>query len=147
MVQQWQTIFSMHQGSPPDWDAFVNTYGQYFHPSTRAPTDLPAAESLQRRAQKAAELTAAGSDGWKPFELKALPLEAWAQRRRVLGLAAERGRYPSSYYEVNTLGLPKKDKGTAPLDHRMLAIFSALLQNRGRRLVRPYLPLATHLSP
>ena len=126
MVQQWQTIFSMHQHAPPDWEAFVNTYGHHFRPSTQAPTDLPAAEALHKRAQKAAELNAAGSDGWKPFELKALPIEAWVHRRRVLGLAADLGRYASSYYEVNTPGLPKKDKGTAPLDHRMLAIFSAL---------------------
>ena len=96
MVQQWQTIFSMHQDAPPDWDAFLCSYGQYFSPATRAPTDIPAAEVLFRRAQNAAGLIAAGSDGWKPFELKALPLEAWVHRRRILELASIIGRYPTS---------------------------------------------------
>ena len=35
-------------------------------------------------------------------------------------------KVPKQLLRGNTPGLPKKDKGTAPLDHRMLAIFSAL---------------------
>ena len=96
MVEQWQTIFSIHKDNPHDWEQFLATYGQYYRPATQAPTDPPPAEAMHRRAQKAAELTAAGSDGWKPFELNALPLLAWVYRRRILCLAAELGFYPSS---------------------------------------------------
>ena len=33
MVQQWQTIFSMHQDAPPDREAFVDSCGHHFRPS------------------------------------------------------------------------------------------------------------------
>ena len=36
------------------------------------------------------------------------------------------GKYPTAYYQILTPSIPKKEKGNGPLDHRLLAIFTAL---------------------
>ena len=62
-------------------------------------------------------------------------------------LSSELRRYPSSYYEVTTVALPKKDKGTQPLDHRLLAIFSSLYRiEAGARfdILKPWLRSILH---
>ena len=61
--------------------------------------------------------------------------------------ACDLGHYPSSYYEVTTVALPKKDKGTQPLDHRLLAIFSSLYRiEAGARfdIIKPWLRSILH---
>ena len=100
------------------------------------------AQELYNRAQRTKSDTAAGSDAWKPVELKALPQAAWEARATIFQLSSELARYPSSYYEVTTVALPKKDKGTQPLDHRLLAIFSSLYRiEAGARfdIIKPWL--------
>ena len=125
MIDHWQTIFDQHRLAPPDWQAFHSEYGCYEN-NVPAPTTLPNGEQLYQRAQKVKNDSAPGSDGWKPKELKALPKQAWQTRDKVLALAADIGRYPEEYYEVTTVALPKKDKGSQPLDHRLLATFTSL---------------------
>ena len=70
--------------------------------------------------------SSAGSDGWAPVELKALPLQAWEMRYKVALLIRKVGQYPESYYTVNTPAIAKKGQGNRPLDHRLLAVFCAL---------------------
>ena len=77
---------------------------------------------------------AAGRDGFRPIELKALPLYAWTQRQRVLALAHDIGKWPSDYYEVASPALRKMDKldpsahrsPPYPKDHRLLSIYTQL---------------------
>ena len=91
-----------------------------------APQECPDAELLYKRAQQCKESSAAGSDGFAPKELKALPPEAWQYRRQVMQLMVTLKRYPKAYYTVYTPAIPKKGKGVQPLDHRLLAIFSGI---------------------
>ena len=110
---------------PPNWEEFKSKFGKY-EQNQKAPSRLPTGQELYNRAQRTKSDTAAGSDAWKPVELKALPQSAWEARATIFQLSSELARFPSSYYEVTTVALPKKDKGTQPLDHRLLAIFSSL---------------------
>ena len=84
MFRHWSKVFQMHKASPPKWKSFLDLYGMYHEPRGDAPDGIPNGEQLHARAQKAKEDTAAGSDGWKPNELKALPVEAWNQRAKLL---------------------------------------------------------------
>ena len=104
----------------------MEKYSHFEAGSNKADTKPPSGEALHRRAKASQLDVSAGMDGWKPFELKYIPLEAWERRAELLELCMEQKRYPSSYNEVMAPSIPKKDKGNAPLDHRLLAIFIAL---------------------
>ena len=110
---------------------------------------MPNGDDLYNRAQKVKNGSAAGSDGWKPCELKALPRQAWHTRAQILALAAELGKYPKDYYEVTTVALPKKDKGSQPLGHRLLAIFTSLYRIEAGAWfdhIKPWLRSILHLD-
>ena len=126
MIDQWDQISSMHKQNPPNFGNFLEAYGQYQPHQEGVPRELPTGKQLRARSQKAGDETAAGSDGWRPVELKALPLAAWDTRAKHLRLCAKKGKYPDPYHVVNMTALKKKPDSTLPLEHRMLTVFSAL---------------------
>ena len=77
---------------------------------------------------------AAGSDGWRPYELRYLPVGAWEERRKVIKLGRTLHRSPQAYYHAPSPALPKIDKladhlpETLPqaTNHRILLIMTAL---------------------
>ena len=58
-------------------------------PNKCAECDPPSAEALHVRAKGAKEEVSAGLDGWKPYELKHLPKQAWDIRAQILKLFME----------------------------------------------------------
>ena len=67
-----------------------------------------------------------GLDGWRIHELKALGLEAWTKRARIVEIQFKVGKAQESYKQVSMPMMPKT-KGTEKImDHRGLAIFSFL---------------------
>jgi len=68
-------VYDQHKTNPPNWQELHNKYGK-FTKGMAAPDNLPTAEQLFARAQRAMEGTSGGADGWRPRELKVLPLEA-----------------------------------------------------------------------
>ena len=104
---------------------FHQKYGK-FTKVIAAPDTLPTAVQLFARAQRAKESTSGGADGWRPRELKVLPLQAWKYRAMIVELYMELGRYPTGYHTVYIPSICKKDKGTEPLDSRLLTLFSTL---------------------
>ena len=117
MIQQWKTVFDKHKGKSSTWAQFLKEYTKYEAGQHDAPQECPGAQLLYNRAQGGKEASAAGSDAFAPKELKALPPEAWAQRRKVMQLMMILKCYPKSYYTVYTPAIPKKGRGTQPLDH------------------------------
>ena len=81
---------------------------------------------MHQHAQRAKPRVSAGIDGWLPVELKALPLAAWEERERVFKLSVQLQTLPEDYEHVTSPCLPKKGQGNKPLDHRLLAVFSAI---------------------
>ena len=126
MIKAWKAVFDKHQGKEDTWTEFIQKYGQYEQGLHDAPQDCPPAELLHSRAQKANNESSAGSEGFAPRETKALQLAAWTYRGQVMQLMAKLGRQPQAYYTVSTPAIPKKGKGHAPLDPRLLAAFSSL---------------------
>ena len=96
----WEPVFNIHKHSPPCWQTFKDKYQPYIERKPGAPKGPPTDGAMFRQAQRAASGTASGMDGWKPVELKQLPLEAWTQRRRVTCISFKLGKRPSAYYRV-----------------------------------------------
>ena len=126
MKTAWLTVYDQHVGKECTWDRFLVHYGQYEPGAEGANGDCPGPELLHQRAARAKDESPAGSDGWAPVELKALPRQAWEMRYLVTLLIQKAGKYPNAYYTVNTPAIAKKGKGNKPLDHRLLAVFCTL---------------------
>ena len=108
------------------FNIFRNNYQLYFTTFTDAPAKTPSVEDLYNQAQRARPRVSAGIDGWLPWELKALPVAAWEERTKVINSAIKLEQFPVDYKTVTSPCLPKKHPGNKPLDHRLLAVFSAL---------------------
>jgi len=80
----WVGIFQMHKLKKPNWNVFEKNYEAYFPNKQNALNEPPTDVQLFQQAQRAAPDTNAGMDGWKPYELKLLPLSAWTKRRVLL---------------------------------------------------------------
>ena len=126
MIREWKKVFDRHESAPRSWQYFFDKYVEFHAQCDGCPMGSPSAKLMHSRAKRAANDTAAGSDGWRPRELKLLPYYAWVERKEVLDLAAPLCWFPKAYYTVNTPAITKKGQGRAPLDHRLLAIFNAL---------------------
>ena len=113
------------------WSKLAEEYGKFEPGTAGAPKETPAASMLHHRAQNAKEETSGGSDGWKPAELKAIPLKAWESRAEVLKLAGEIGRFPEAYRTVNMAAICKADDSYDPLDHRLISLFTCLYRIEG----------------
>ena len=96
MTEQWLKIYNMHKDKPPSWEAFKAQYGHFEKGSELAQCNPPTAETLHKRAKANKEDVAEGLDGWRPYELRFLPLEAWEIRSQILKIFLNAGQYPES---------------------------------------------------
>ena len=78
---------------------------------------------MVRNCILAKEDTAAGADGWKPYELKALPSNAWDYGVQLLRECVRQARHPTPYFTVSICAkrMPQrtrlgKKSETSPLD-------------------------------
>ena len=137
LQEYWSKIYNKHKSSPPLWEDFHDFFGQYVVYRAGAPEGPPDARLLWDQAQKAKPHAASGMDGWRPCELRLLPVEAWEQRRKVMGLQQKLGRYPDSTYHVAAPGVEKENrthfhnpedvkKLPLPEDYRLLTIFTGI---------------------
>ena len=105
----WDGIYNRLANSPPCFEKFKDEYDDYIR---CAPTgDLcPSAQQLYDKARAARVNAAPGLDGWRPSELKKLPLDAWVQRHQLLRLVKKIGKWPSAYLRVAAPSLRKADR-------------------------------------
>ena len=82
MIREWRKVYDQHKLNPPNWQHFRKEYRK----GIAAPDNLPTPEQLFARAQRAKDSTSGGADGWRPRELKTLPLEAWEYRAVLVKL-------------------------------------------------------------
>ena len=104
----WSPILNRHRQAPPSWHAFVGKCRDHLYKREGAPEDTPSGQELLDSARAVNAKKAAGRDGWRPIELKFLPLEAWEIRARILQMSAALGKYPEPYSHVLLTAIPKK---------------------------------------
>jgi hypothetical protein len=110
----WNKILNTHINNKPQWDIFEKAYSASFPVKGGAPSEPPTDKELFQQAQRATPDTNGGMDGWKPYELKLLPLIAWTKRRSLLCLSRRVHKSPTPYYTLPSPALPKGDKFKAP---------------------------------
>jgi len=114
----WVGIFQMHKHKKPNWEIFEKHYAAYFPSKQGAPIEPPTDVQLFQQAQRAEPDTNAGMDGWKPYELKLLPLCAWTKRRKLLCVSRKVHKSPIPYYTLASPALTKEDKLKPPTDEQ-----------------------------
>ena len=105
----WEGIYTRLKDDPPVFENFDSQFGQFIE---NEPTgDLcPSPEKLHQKASSARDASAPGMDGWRPAELKKLPLAAWECRHKLLLLVKEQGVWPTPYLRVSSPSLRKADR-------------------------------------
>ena len=123
-MEEWTTKVFNLQRQTPEWSTFQEKYKEYIPkvPYTHGTID---GEDLFRSVQRMGK-TVPGLDGWRIHELKALGLEAWHQRARIVEIQLQVGKVPASYKQVSTPMMPKAKGTEVIMEHRGLAIFSIL---------------------
>ena len=106
------------------WGPFQAKYGHLITKIPDVSGEPLTAQELHAQAARTWSGSAAGLDGWKPLELKFLPLEAWRSRGQVEALFTRVGRLPQVYYQV-PVSMLRKAEGLTPLQHRGISVFAA----------------------
>ena len=123
-TEEWAKKVLRLQRQKPDWKKFQEEYGEYI-PQVPYTHGTINGEDMYKTVQQIGK-TVPGLDGWRIHELKALGVEAWQQRARIVEVQLKTGRVPASYKQVSTPMMPKAKGTEVIMEHRGLAIFSIL---------------------
>ena len=121
----WSPIFALYRDSPePAWEPFAARFGRYI---LRVPMDLGdlTAADLQTTLAKQSTRCAAGMEGWRVAELKALPPFLLDKLAQLLNQVEKTGRWPRSL-ERALVTLVPKGEGGQPLAMRPISVASAV---------------------
>ena len=121
----WSPIFALYRDSPePAWEPFAERFGRYI---IRVPMDLAdlTAADLQSTLAKQSTRCAAGIEGWRVAELKALPPFLLDKLAQLLNQVEKTGRWPRSL-ERALVTLVPKGEGGHPLAMRPISVASAV---------------------
>ena len=123
-TEEWDEKVFQLQREKQDWNRFQAEYGDYIPrvPYTHGTID---GNDLFKIVQQMGK-TVPGLDGWRIHELKALGVEAWHQRARIVEIQLKEGKVPASYKQVSTPMMPKAKGTEIIMEHRGLAIFPIL---------------------
>ena len=124
--EEWQGVLDQHKNRGDTWDAFSAENSQFFPDLPRIGNVTLTGDILYEAIQSTDPGTAAGSDGWKPGELRWLPKTAWDLRAKIANAMLDGKGTPESYEHAYMTAIPKKGKDPKPLHQRMLTIFTAL---------------------
>jgi len=123
--KEWSKVFTRDPTLPDElWSQFSAEYGKYITTISSLNTDPLTAAELAAQAKRTWNGSAAGLDGWKPAELKALPMPAWSARMRVEAMFVRTATLPKVYHQVPVTML-RKAEGLTPLQHRGISVFAA----------------------
>ena len=76
--EEWTAILDQHKARQDMWPEFQEKYDKFFPNSPCDPTmAFPSGGDLWKAIHDTKAGSAAGSDGWKPEELRWLPKESW----------------------------------------------------------------------
>eukprot|EP01060_Flectonema_neradi_P010365 TRINITY_DN1744_c0_g1_i8.p1 TRINITY_DN1744_c0_g1~~TRINITY_DN1744_c0_g1_i8.p1 ORF type:complete len:1749 (+),score=244.11 TRINITY_DN1744_c0_g1_i8:3140-8386(+) len=124
MQSAWEPILRKYKEKPePDWDRFWKRYQKYIqkHPMTCEDiTTKDVAEALGRTSNR----KAAGIDGFRVSELKALPKDVLPMIAELFNVIEDKG-WPEALLTALVSTIPK-GAGTKPLEQRPITVTSAL---------------------
>jgi hypothetical protein len=121
----WSPIFALYRDTPePAWEPFAARFGRYVLRVPMILEDLTAAD-LQSTLAKQSTRCAAGMEGWRVAELKALPPFLLDKLAQLLNLVEKTGRWPRSL-ERALVTLVPKGEGGQPLSMRPISVASAV---------------------
>eukprot|EP01059_Diplonema_ambulator_P006674 TRINITY_DN162_c0_g3_i3.p1 TRINITY_DN162_c0_g3~~TRINITY_DN162_c0_g3_i3.p1 ORF type:complete len:1446 (+),score=342.28 TRINITY_DN162_c0_g3_i3:2232-6569(+) len=125
MREAWEAVMCLYKDTPePEYGPFKEEFRRYIqkHPMQCEPiTGKHLAEVLAKKGTR----SAAGVDGWRFSELKALPvslLDGWAQ---LYNLVEETGVWPEEFTTALVTLIPKCENA-GPLEHRPITVTSAV---------------------
>eukprot|EP00660_Eupelagonema_oceanica_P019296 gene19296-biopygen25481 len=111
-------------GSEPDWGAFHSEYARYIEHHAMRIDPLSAAD-LRRTLNRMSPQQAAGMDGWRVAEVKALPDPILERLATTLNLIEETGTWPAAL-EHALVSLIPKGAGGSPLELRPISVASVI---------------------
>jgi ribonuclease HI/exonuclease III len=121
VLRQWIPIFRRHaERTPPSFEEFKAKYDGTI-PRKQMVLEAHSGERLRRVAAKSDDSSAAGLDGWRPAELKRLPLQVMDRLAAILNLCEEKRVWPNELMFASMPALAKSDGGT-----RLLTLLSAI---------------------
>ena len=129
--QAWETVYTKDPTLPDDLSTpFKIEFGKFLSTIEGIDASPLRDTELQAQSKRVWNGSAAGLHGWKPVELKALPLVAWSARSKVEILFVEIKTLPPVYLQVPVTML-RKAEGLVPLQHRGISVFTACYRMTG----------------
>ena len=121
----WAPIFQLYaKNVEPDWTSFDQRFNKYTRRVEMHMEDLTA-EDLQRTLSRQTVRSAAGMDGWRVSELKALPLHLLVRLADLLNEVERFEVWPSALERSLISLIPKGERGE-PLAMRPISVASAV---------------------
>ena len=124
--EEWSSILDQHRDREDKWNDFETKNSEFFPQLEKMKDILITGEMLHEAIKSTNPGTSAGSDGWKPGELRWLPRAAWDARAIITNAMLQGKGTPTSFNHAYMTAIPKKGKDLKPLNQRMLTIFTAL---------------------
>ena len=122
----WGGIFRRYADRPePAWDVFRDRYGRYFPEPQEITVEPLTAKCLRDAIAKMGSNKAAGLDGWRVAELKALPAPILECMAATLNDVERTGEWPRAIARAAVALIPK-GKGPDPLQQRPITITSVM---------------------
>ena len=126
ILDAWLPIFRMFEHEPPaSWSEFEKEFGAFFPPCNRAPAVDLTGDALRRAFHRMRLTSAAGADGWRVAELRALPTSLLNLLADVLGLIETTGNWPVAL-SSGLVSLIDKGEGASPTKLRPIGVMSAI---------------------
>ena len=126
LQEAWGPIFRMYASRPePAWEPFLARYEHAIPPASPMVAEPITAEGLRSRLDRTSTRRAAGLDGWRTAELKALPLLLLAMLAALLNVVEATGTWPDALLRTLVALIPKGE-GSDPLQQRPISIASTV---------------------
>ena len=133
--RDWATELDVHKDTEHNCENFDRNFGTYFPTNTEdISTEVPDGRDLVESAKHVKCDSSSGSDGWRPAELKWLPIQAWDVRAEIMKCMIEAGHFPQAYMHAYHTAIPKCGKDLQPMNQRLLTILVALYRIESRAI-------------
>eukprot|EP00660_Eupelagonema_oceanica_P019121 gene19121-biopygen9988 len=125
--EAWSKVFRLYPDAEhpePPWQPFLDRFGKYIPNHPMDVGDITA-EELRAVLRRMGKHQAAGMEGWKPAELKKLPMPLLEMLAEVFNCIEKTGTWPKALMR-SLITLIPKGEGAEPLKMRPISVMSAV---------------------